>query len=112
MKKELLTVCVLTIAAASFAAMPAGRFKRMDADKDGKVTLAEFQANITSDFNKSDKNKDGFQDATEASEKTMSRNDADKDGKLSLAEVLAVQTNAFKKSWDKNKDGVLSDLDK
>lgn len=112
MKKELLTVCSLMLATASFAAMPAGRFKAMDTDKDGTVTKVEYIASATARFVSKDKNSDGFQDATEADAKSIKRFDKDKDGKLSLAESIASQTRTFEKNWDKNKDGVLNDLDK
>lgn len=111
MKKELLTVCTLMIATASFAAMPAKRFKSMDGNGDGQLTQAEYFAAEKNWFEKLDKNNDGFLVAPECVAGIIARNDKDKDGKMSVAEHTASYTRVFSRVWDKNKDGVINASD-
>ncbi len=49
-----------TVASAPFAATPADYLARMDADGDGRVSLAEYQAWMTRGFRAMDRNGDGI----------------------------------------------------
>ncbi|MDX1944578.1 MAG: EF-hand domain-containing protein [Pirellulaceae bacterium] len=73
MKKLLLVVLAFGLCVPAFAEEkkkpdPAETFKKLDADKDGKVSLAEFKGKREGDkatkaeetFKKKDKNSDGF----------------------------------------------------
>jgi Ca2+-binding EF-hand superfamily protein len=102
--------------------------KKMDANKDGKLSKAEVKGPLQKDFLKVDKNKDGFLSKVELEKLPspskerqgppnesglLKKMDANKDGKLSKAEVKGPLQKDFSKV-DKNKDGFLSkaELDK
>ena len=122
------------IAAATLAGAPAlaqqgpggqSRFARADANKDGKITRAEFNAARNKFFAGMDRNKDGAVDRTEARAfvlariqerrermqkrraERMKRVDPNGDGKITEAEFLARAKERFKR-LDANKDGTLT----
>jgi hypothetical protein len=120
---------VLAAAGAAFAQGPGGmggRLMAADANKDGVITKAEFDANRTVRFAETDKNKDGFLSKDEMAVMMgdrpggpppgapsgnpppnfgMARGDMDanKDGKISKAEFLANDRMFVR--LDANKDG-------
>ena len=127
MKKSLLIACLLGLGGTSVALAhgPHGRFGRMDADGDGKVTLAEMQKTVGDHFAKLDANGDGRVDKNELAsfgeqmraqhenergariEKHFAGKDADRDGKLSRQEVARMPQPFFDR-LDANKDGYLT----
>ncbi len=81
-----------------------------DADKDGKLTLAEAQAAAKQRFDKHDVNKDGVIAADEVKgrgQRLLKRADSNNDGKVTRAEAEALVRDVFAKK-DANKDGVLT----
>ena len=103
---------------------PIGDFKSLDADGDGKVTLAEMQAKRAEAVKGVDADGDGLLNAEEllAAELAQAKPrmearikarfaalDSDKDGKLSAAELSAppMPTRMFER-MDANNDGALS----
>lgn len=75
-------------------------FERLDADKDGKITKAEYEASRAAEFKTADKNGDGFIDKdefaaygdqrrTEFVERMFARLDKNGDGKLTADELAA-----------------------
>jgi Ca2+-binding EF-hand superfamily protein len=82
---------------------------KMDANKDGKVTLAEAQEGAKQHFQALDKNKNGVltKDELEGRGKRFLRADANKDGQVTLTEAQTKAREKFQKR-DKNKDGVLT----
>ncbi|MDB5455466.1 MAG: hypothetical protein JWP92_1051 [Caulobacter sp.] len=98
---------------------PGGGRAPLDADGDGKVTAAEFDAAAVARFKRMDRNGDGIIDKAELAEirkMTAERApgrpdmtaelDADKDGQITQAEAAAAQKASFA-ALDKNGDGVL-----
>lgn len=108
-------------------------FVKMDTDKDGKLSLAEFKAgehprgNVEKLFNVKDADKDGFLTKEELCSKGMGHEkcsmmkcdecfvkmDADKDGKISLAEFKTIEhpggnPEKLFKLKDADKDGSLT----
>lgn len=115
-------IAVATLAAAPALAQqgPGGgsRFDRADANKDGKLTRAEFDAARDKLFAAMDRNKDGFVDRTEVRvfimarlqerrANRMRRLDPNNDGKITEAEFLARAKERFKR-LDRNNDGALT----
>ncbi len=102
-----------------------GLFQKADADKDGKVTLAELQAvapKMTEEkFKKLDKNADGALTKDEIPARTPADNmamlkkaDADKDGKVTLDELKKVAPKMDEARFgelDRNDDNVLTPAD-
>lgn len=110
---------------------PGGPGMRTDADGDGVVTAAEFEASALQRFERNDANKDGVVDAAEidAIKKRfesreggeggppagfaarliaqMTAQDADKDGRITKDEALAAARAQFA-AMDKNADGKLT----
>ena len=95
----------------------AQRFERLDADKDGKVTLAELTQSKESWLGKVDANKDGVATAAEVEQSHQSRRaeraarvlekrDTNKDGRLTQAESQMPE-RWFARS-DANDDGALT----
>lgn len=95
----------------------AGRFERLDANKDGKVTLAELTQSKESWLGEVDANKDGVATAAEVEQSHKARRaehvarifekrDTDKDGRLTQAESQMPE-RWFAKS-DANGDGALT----
>lgn len=129
MRKHLLLIA----AAAALCAGPAlaqgpGGLKIADANGDGSITRAEFEAMEQAMFSRIDANKDGFATAEEFTAhreamKAQARQgregrgrggpgdplqlDADKDGKVSAAEFAARPKPGFER-LDANADGVIS----
>ena len=110
----ILSAVALVTAVAGFAVahpgMPKGQFfERMDANKDGKVTLAEAEALGKTRFAELDKNKDNVlsPDELKGPHPRMQHADANGDGKITLAEATAKGQEMFAR-LDKNKDKVLT----
>jgi hypothetical protein len=119
--KTLLISAALVLAASGAASAqgPEGMGSRLmaaDANKDGAITKAEFDASRAARFTEMDKNKDGFLARDEmmadrpggmpaGGKRAFGRGDidADKDGKISKAEFLA-NSRMFDR-LDANKDG-------
>jgi hypothetical protein len=81
-----------------------------DANKDGKITLAEAVAAGTRHFDGKDANKDGVISGDEVKgrgERLFKRADANNDGKVTRAEGEALVRAVFTRK-DANKDGVLT----
>ena len=70
-------------------------FDKLDTNKDGRLTLAEYQAGTTISAKEN------------AADVRMAQLDANKDGTVTAAEFRALTLSQFDK-LDKNKDGVLS----
>ncbi|HSH09281.1 MAG TPA: hypothetical protein VK995_02765 [Oceanipulchritudo sp.] len=105
--KLIMTLLIISPVFA-FGAVNEKAYSQMDKDGDGKVSHKEFVASRDRGFIRQDKNKDGFVDASEATNPNFIKySDADKDGKVSREEAVA---NAFKvaQNFDKDGDGVLT----
>jgi Ca2+-binding EF-hand superfamily protein len=112
-----------TACAADKPASMEKHFAMMDADKDGKISMAEHEAGAKSMFTLMDANKDGVVTADEmtaanmhgapASKSDMSAQDkikvvdTDGDGKLTAAEHATASSSMFTRA-DTNRDGFLS----
>jgi Ca2+-binding EF-hand superfamily protein len=128
MKKALLLACVLGLGGGSVALAHGGLhgpFARIDADGDGKVTLAEMQKMAGDHFAQVDANKDGRVtkeelasfgeqmrskhegDRSARMDERFAERDTNKDGKLSRQEVQRMPDQFFARV-DTNKDGFLS----
>lgn len=110
----IVSALALVTAVASLAVahpgMPRGQFfERMDANKDGKVTLAEAEALGKARFSELDKNKDNVLSADELKgpHPRLQHADANGDGKVTLAEATAKGQAMFAR-LDTNKDKVLT----
>lgn len=79
-------------------AMLTQMFDTMDADKDGKVTLAELEAHRTAEFAAADTNGDGALSADELSARQLAR----------MQERLAERTQAMLDNMDNDGNGSLS----
>jgi Ca2+-binding EF-hand superfamily protein len=87
---------------------------RVDTDKDGKISKAEFDAEGAKMFAKLDENGDGKIAENEMPQRhwarfggeMFDRMDADKDGKVTKAEFEAAGDKMFQR-MDKNGDGVI-----
>jgi hypothetical protein len=87
---------------------------RVDADKDGKISKAEFDAEGSTMFKRMDKNSDGKIASDEMPQRhggrfaghMFDRADADHDGKVTKAEFTAAGDQMFQK-MDKNGDGAI-----
>ena len=114
-KKLLAAAIAVIVSAPAFAGNPDK--SKLDANKDGKVDIAEAQAarpDWTKDqFDKADANRDGI--LTDAELNALPGEghhygavDKDKDGNYTLDEVRATHPNLTQDeyaSWDANKDG-------
>lgn len=93
----------------------ADRFKAMDANGDGSISKAEFDAYNKTRFTQLDTNKDGFLTADEISagmgghggEGMVKRYDTNNDGKISADEFTAGQDKRFDE-MDTDHDGSIS----
>ena len=106
----------------------AGDVAKLDTDKDGKVTAAEYTASAKTSFDKLDANADGKVTATEmdaayttskpgvgaaktpSSADRIKTLDTDQDGSLSASEHEAGSRSMFEQ-LDADKDGSLSDVE-
>lgn len=79
-------------------AMLTEMFDTIDADKDGKVTYAEMEANRKAEFAAADTNKDGILSADELSARMLAK----------FQEKLAERTQAMLDNMDNDGDGSLS----
>ncbi len=88
--------------------------ERVDADKDGRISKAEFDAEGSKMFAKLDENSDGKIAESEMPQrhwakfggKMFDRMDADNDGKVTKAEFQAAGEQMFQR-MDKNGDGII-----
>ncbi|WP_395016635.1 hypothetical protein [Dongia sp.] len=88
--------------------------ERVDADKDGKISKAEFDAEGSKMFGKLDENSDGKIAESEMPQRhwakfggrMFDRMDADNDGKVTKAEFQAAGEQMFQR-MDKNGDGII-----
>lgn len=112
----------MALAAPAFAqgGDGAGRLMEADANKDGRITREEAQANRAAAFDRLDTDKDGFITATDRrSERppeegraagrrqaAFMRLDADGDGKVSRQEFVNRETRGFDRI-DANQDGAI-----
>jgi Ca2+-binding EF-hand superfamily protein len=86
---------------------------RVDTDKDGKISKAEFDTESTALFKRLDKNSDGKIAADEVPARHWGKGpqfgmmDTDKDGKVTKAEFTAAEDQMFQK-LDANGDGVIT----
>jgi Ca2+-binding EF-hand superfamily protein len=88
--------------------------KRVDSDKDGKISKTEFDAAGSKMFSKLDQNSDGKIAENEMPQrhwarfggKMFDRMDADSDGKVTKAEFQAAGEQMFQR-MDKNGDGII-----
>jgi hypothetical protein len=82
---------------------------KMDANKDGVVSLEEFKTFYIAADRLVDKDGDGFitvQEWPAKERRHFAPNDTDKDGRLSMDEIMQMRLNHFK-TMDKNGNGVL-----
>jgi Ca2+-binding EF-hand superfamily protein len=80
-------------------AMLAAKFDELDADKDGKLSFAELEANRKAEFTAADTNKDGSLSADELSARALAR----------FQEKLAERTQAMLDNMDNDGSGGLSE---
>lgn len=99
---------VSLVAGLAFAG--GGHGKKIDTNKDGKVSLDEAVNGAKERFAKKDQDKNGALTANEIQGRGQRRfemADANKDGRVTLAE-LETQVRAWFQKHDTNKDGVLT----
>ena len=109
--KKTITVAAagMIIASSVQAVVPRANAERMDKDKDGKVSLAEYVNAMGNGFERKDKNKDGVLDKTEFANANLIRlGDKNKDGKLTKDEYEHAYKMQFIRAHDKNGDGFVS----
>lgn len=80
-------------------AMLAEKFDAIDADKDGKLSYAELEANRKAEFDAADTNKDGALSADELSARALAR----------FQEKLAERTQGLLDNMDNDDSGSLSE---
>ena len=119
-----LATIIVTSAGVAYAQPVQGRFARLDANNDGKITKEESVAAREKVFERLDRNGDGFVDEEEIGRARQAiadraammegrlstrwqKMDADRDGKVSVAEFQERQT-VFEVA-DRNGDGVLTE---
>ena len=78
-----------------------------DANKDGKVTEAEYVAHFAPGFERKDKNKDGLLSREEQPHKSFDRADKNQDNQLTREEFMSTFHRQFK-GQDRNGDGVIT----
>lgn len=102
--------------AAGAQQAPAGQltqahFDRLDTNKDGKVSRAEYQQHMDQAFGRLDKDGNGHLDPAEAGQvmtpEQFSKVDADGNGQISKAEFMDRVTGDFDRQ-DRNRDGYLT----
>ncbi|MFT0533122.1 EF-hand domain-containing protein [Castellaniella hirudinis] len=115
MKKNLLLLCCLFVAAPVLAQTSSdwttANFERLDADQDGKISLAEYETFMHGAFARLDKNGNGVITIDEAAgvltPNQFKHIDANNDGKIDLDEFMAAVTADFHHQ-DRDSDQSLS----
>ena len=113
-----ITALIAGIAFAQTAEHGARMFKRMDADGDGRISVAESEAFRASRFERLDANADGSvtmeeirdgreRKRTERTEKRFGKLDANGNGTVEKSEYDAMADQRFDR-MDSNNDGVLT----
>ena len=107
MKRILIAALATTCIAAP--ALAGEEWKNVDANKDGAVTKAEFDAGVKAGWDRKDKDGNGQLSQAETGEMTASWKDADadKDGQISAAEYKAKRELSFVR-LDKDGNGTIS----
>lgn len=82
-------------------------FKRMDVNRDNKVSRAEYVGLFKSVFKNKDANKDGLMSETEFGHAAFSSADLDSDGSLTAEEYVTLYSEQFT-GRDSNQDGVVT----
>ncbi len=107
-KMEMISLFVVTAAAAGLAAVPQKKYNEMDANSDGKVSAAEYLQSRLDAFARLDTNGDGSLSGDEFKfPAAITRSDKDGDGKLNREEFNA-QNQLSIKQLDKDGDGFLT----
>ncbi len=125
--KYLITIAILTgtifVSGTAFAQRGHNKFMRFfDSDKDGNVTMQEFDKAAKSRYQRMDKNNDGkmtddefkaylSERRDERRNKKFQKMDANKDGAVSKDEYIAYQTNKAEKRFsrmDTDKNSMLT----
>jgi hypothetical protein len=108
--KRLLIVTAASVALCAPAVAMANQEHKADANGDGLVTRAEFDAHVAAGWTSKDKNSDGQLTLTEAGAKSgpdWTAADTDGNGTLSNAEFAAKKAGWFTRA-DTDADGTLS----
>jgi hypothetical protein len=110
MKKSITAIAVgVMIASSVQAVVPRANAEKMDKNKDGKVSMAEYVEAMTPRFKKLDKNKDGVLTPDEFTNANLFRlGDVDKNGTLTLPEYQRAYKMQFKRAHDTNGDGFIA----
>jgi hypothetical protein len=89
-----------------------GKFARLDADRDGRVSREEYVASFAAGFDRKDADKDGLLTPTEHRHTGSFRyGDEDKDGRLTRDEYLKFFGKQFDRIHDANKDGFITGVE-
>ncbi|UDF04982.1 EF-hand domain-containing protein [Asticcacaulis sp. AND118] len=126
---KILFSLLFPLAAASGAVLaqsddsPGARFATADANRDGSTTRAEWESYRMSQFDRVDRNRDGFisaadvprflqnSDRAQKLQDTIRHLDQNGDAKLSRAEFTNAPALGFEK-YDLNKNGVIDPLER
>ena len=97
------------IASSVQGVVPRASAEKMDKDKDGKISEAEYVEAMTPGFASKDKNKDGVLTPDEFTNANLFRlGDVDKNGSLTLPEYQRAYKMQFRRAHDKNSDGFIA----
>lgn len=88
------------------------KFASIDTDHDGIVTKQQFVKRYTDGFDRKDKNDDKFLSPDEHDHSSFEKADKNKDNQLTREEYSTIFERQFDNTYDKNKDGVITVLDR